>query len=242
MTEPRKLDYISGRFLSLIIDAQHRSFHHEDWTLYFVGVKSCRQSRALILDPILLIGKEDSTVWMNILNSLPANIRKRVKAVILDGIHGLKNGIKQCGWLHQRCHYHMLAKLQKVRGFRKNLKGKANRENIYHMAKNIISNIPQDQVEMYRQRLLELIRVSTFPRYGRMTIKDLLRHLDDFRLYLSQPEWRLPTTSNMAESLGSRVRTLARKINSPKALQKWSIGIVRKRPKFICKRANYQPN
>jgi len=231
-----------GKFLVLIIDAQWRRFKGRMWTEYFIAIKSSDKDEALILDPILLQEHENADTWMRLLEQLPKGILKRVVAVVSDGIRGLKGLITQRGWMHQRCHFHQLAKLQNIRGKKKHLKGKETREKIFQLSKKILSTHSESWVTRYQTQLKKLIASPDCPRYGRMAVKEMFRRLDDFRLFIYHPEWNLPKTSNVMESLGNKIRSTVRKVNTPNAVGKWSVATVRQHTKFVCKRAVYQPN
>jgi transposase-like protein len=69
----------------------------------------------------------------------------------------------------------------------------------------------------------------------KMTVKDFLRRLPEFKNYLKYPELNLPTTVNVIESVNSFIRRKAKTVNSPKAWHKWATAAIRFRSIFTCK-------
>ena len=167
---------------------------------------------------------------------IPRGIKKRIIALVSDGIRGGAWLAKEQGWRQQRCHFHLIAELQKIRGKRKRLIGRSIREKIYRIVRMLLTtNDPFKGTSLGRQ-LRYQIRKPDCPKRARMIVRELLRHLTAFHLYLEYPEWGLPNTTGVMESVGSSVRTGAGKINTPQALFKWATAIIRTHPKFVCKK------
>lgn len=76
------------------------------------------------------------------------------------------------------------------------------------------------------------------PRKIRMIIREVLRHTDELRAYLDHPNLRLPATSNVMESLNSRLRALAgrsRGFRTGPALERWITAYVFFHSKGLCR-------
>jgi hypothetical protein len=121
---------IRGDKLILIIDAEWQYFKSELWTLYFLAVKAVGTEKVIILDPALRRGKENAIIWNNVINQIPASVKKRIIAIVSDGIRGIENIAASNGWVLQRCHFHILSRLQKMRGKRASTYGRLVREEI----------------------------------------------------------------------------------------------------------------
>ncbi|MBI5401445.1 transposase [Candidatus Wolfebacteria bacterium] len=226
---------IHGQKLILIIDAEWHYFRKELWTLYFLAAKPSDSSRATILDPLLRRGKENSTVWAGIINQLPGSVKKRVIALISDGIRGIENVAEKNDWIIQRCHFHLLSMLQKMRGKRATTPGRLIREEIYSSVKLALSETSMRRLNILCRRLAVLAHKAECPKRMKLTVRGFLRYLSEFRSYLDYPELKLPITANVMESVNSIVREKTRTVNTPKSWHKWAIACVRFKSKFSCK-------
>jgi hypothetical protein len=86
----KRIIRIRGSKLILVIDAQWHYFKKELWTLYFVALKSTESQTVTILDPILMPGKESASNWREVFNQIPKSTRKRIIALVSDGIRGIE--------------------------------------------------------------------------------------------------------------------------------------------------------
>ncbi|MBI5077639.1 hypothetical protein HZB94_04645 [Candidatus Falkowbacteria bacterium] len=241
-SEPRVLK-IQGEKLVLILDGQWRKFGKEKWTLYLIALKPIDKDYVIVLDPCLRKGKENVTDWLDVLDAIPISIRKRVIVAVSDGVRGLgRQLLMRCGWPQQRCHFHLLSALEKFRGRRKSLRGKTIRENVCQTVKILLKVKSKKRMLFLGRKLLRLSDDKRCPKRMRMIAREFLRHFTEYRLYLDEPEWNLPNTTGVMESVGSLIRRYAPKINTPRALQKWSIAIIRTHQKFNCKGTKFQPN
>ena len=223
-----------GRNLILIIDGEWQYFNHCLWTLYLLSIKSVGDKTVTVLDPLLMPGKESANNWDKIFEALPVSIKSRVIALVSDGLKGIDSIAFKRGWILQRCHFHVLNTLQKMRGKRATTKGRIIREEIYQLVKMALSENKQINLHRYCQRLAILFNNEGCPVKMRMAVRDFLRKLPDFRSYIKYPKLCLPTTTNVMESINSLVRRKARTVNSPTAWFKWATACVRFKSKFNC--------
>ncbi|MFH1822276.1 MAG: hypothetical protein ABH830_01095 [Patescibacteria group bacterium] len=233
--EQKRIIRIRGSKLILIIDAKWHYFKEELWVLYFLAVKSTGSQTVTVLDPVLWRGKETSTTWNSIINQLPLSIKKRIIALTSDGIRGIEQVAKRNNWIIQRCHFHLLSMLQKMRGKRASTPGRLIREEIYNSVKLALSETSQLRLNILCRRLTLLAENKQCPVRMRGAVRDFLRKLPEFRSYLEYPELNLPTTINVMESINSFVKNKTRTVNSPKSWHKWAIACVRFKSKFTCK-------
>jgi len=210
-----------------------------DWNVVINGlplsVKSTNSETVTVFDPVLKSGKENATDWNVVINGLPLSVKNRLVAVVSDGIRGFDAIAYENGWIIQRCHFHLLSMLQKMRGKRASTPGRQIREKIYQSAKLAITEISKRRVNVLCRRLAILAKHPLCPRRMRMVVRELLRHFPEYRSYLQHPEFNLPTTVNVMESVNSYIRRKARTVNAPNAWRKWAIAAIRFKSKFTCK-------
>ncbi len=231
----KRIIRIRGQKLILVIDAQWQYFKGDLWTLYFISAKSIGSETVVVFDPVLKQGKENSAAWNDIINQLPLSVKKRVIALISDGIRGIETISLNNGWIIQRCHFHLLSMLQKMRGKRASTLGRFIREEIYCSVKLALSETSKSRLNILCKRLAVLAEDDQCPKKMRMVVRDFLRRLPEFRNYLEYPDLNLPTTVNVMESINSFVRRKAKTTNTPKSWHKWAIACVRFKSKFTCK-------
>ena len=231
----KRIIRVHGEKLILVIDAEWQYFRKELWTLYFLAIKTVGSQQVTILDPVLKKGKENAAVWNEIFNQLPPSLKKRIIALVSDGINGIGIIAENNNWIIQRCHFHLLSRLQKMRGKRASTYGRLVREEIYCSVKLALSETSTRRLNILCRRLAVLAREDGCPKAMRMIVRDFLRRLPDFRSYIDYPELYLPTTVNVMESINSFVRRRAMTTNTPLAWHKWAIACIRLKSKFICK-------
>ena len=231
----KRIIRIRGKKLILLIDAQWQYFQSKIWTMYFLSAKSIDSKKVVIFDPILRQGRESFTDWNSAINQLPLAVRNRLIAVVSDGIRGIETISSSNGWLLQRCHFHLLSMLQKMRGKRVSTPGRLIREEIYTSVKSALSETSKRKLDILRKRLVILAEENLCPTRMRGAVRDFLRRLPEFRTYLTHPSLNLPTTVNVMESNNSFVRRKSRTTNSPKSWHKWAIACARFKSKFTCK-------
>jgi hypothetical protein len=231
----KRIIRVRGSKLILIIDAQWQYFSGKLWTLYILSVKSTNSVTVDIFDPVLIPGKENAASWNAVIDNLPGSVKKRVIALVSDGIRGIETIADNNGWIIQRCHFHLLSILQKMRGKRASTPGRLIREEIYQLSRLALTEKSDRRLNSVCRRLAKLAHSGECPKRMKMIIRDFLRRLVEFRNYLDHPELNLPTTVNVMESINSRIRKNARTVNTPEAWRKWAIICVRFKSKFTCK-------
>jgi len=224
-----------GKKLILIIDAEWQYFRGRLWTIYLLAIKSVGTQSVTIADPLLKQGKENVADWEKIVDTLPIVVRKRIYAMVSDGIRGIEGLAARHCWILQRCHFHLLSTLQKMRGKRATTIGRLTREKIYSLTRAAINEIDERRFCIICRQLARLAERDECPKKMRMTVREFLRHRADFRSYLNYPKLLLPKTTNVMESVNSFIRRRARTANTPKSWHKWAIAAIRFKSKFACK-------
>jgi len=231
----KRIVRIRGPKLVLIIDAQWQIFKGKYWTLYCLAVKPTNSDKAIIFDPVLKQGRESATIWDTVITEIPFSVKKRVIAVVSDGIRGFDAVAKKHNWIIQRCHFHLLNVLQKMRGKRISTPGRLMREKIYLTAKAILTETSEPRLKILCCRIVKLTHDKQCPVRMRMAVNGMIRHLSEFRNYLEYPSFNLPTTTNVMESVNNLIKRRSGTVNSPQAWHKWAIATIRFKSKFTCK-------
>lgn len=234
---PRRLRLPRGHLI-LVLDGLYFRFRGKDWVLYVMAVKPCRQNRAIFLDPVLLPGRENMQGWSQALTTIPASIRKRIRASVSDEVAGIiRLGTTQ-GWIVQLCHFHLISRLQNVRGRRnRNLAGRALREKLYQLTRKALEIRAGPHLNTVLKELWRLVRRAKRLRVIRMIVREFLRRVNPFRAYQKHPELNLPTTTGSVEAMNRRIRDLMRQtrsISRPQALHRWATALIRMRPFVMC--------
>lgn len=226
---------VAGEDLIIIIDAEWQYFNKELWTLYFVTIRSAKKTTAIALDPILRYGKEGAAVWREIINNLPRSLKKRIVAMVADGIRGIGYIAEEHNWILQSCHFHLLNVLQKMRGKRATTHGREIREKIFQYVKASLTVKSNNQFMTLCNELQGMIKDKGCPKRMRWAVSGYLNRSVAFRNYLNYPKLNLPTTVNVMESINSLFRRRAITIKTPKAWYKWAIAYIRLKSRFNCK-------
>jgi hypothetical protein len=228
--------------LILLADALWFTFGKRKWTLYLLAVRPAHGSVATFLDPVLLAGRECAVGWQQALATVPQALQKRVHAFVCDGFRGGKGMARRRGWVFQRCHFHLIAALQGVRGTRKRLPGREVREAIYALVREALKPQKPRHQRCLEENLRALAASLDCPKRMRMIVRDFLREIDSFHAYLHHPELNLPTTTNALESMASLMRATVRTVRTPQALERWGKAFVRVRPHITCNGTHFAPN
>ena len=234
ISQPRSM-HIRGTCLALIIDARWHTFHKERFTMYFFAVKSSHRDTAVMFDPLLRKGKEAAHVWKELIGAVVSlAIKRRIVALVSDGLAGGKGIAATFGWKHQRCHFHLIKELAIRRGRRKHLSGWTTREQIYQDIRKLLCSKSPSKIRFLIHRLQRLSRHNDCPSKIRMIVNEVIGELPAFHLYLTHPEWNLPNTTCVMESLGNLVHAGVGKVRTPQALFNWATATIRAHPKFTC--------
>lgn len=188
----------SGKLVA-IADATGVRFLGMEWTVYCLLLRPVATDRAVIVPPIFLPGREGPS-WSMVFTRLSPDVQRRIIALVCDGNPHLVSYGKRQGWVVQRCHFHLKARVRSYLSW-----GPKSRGRIWGllalMSIEAVLGTPDDVQCLRHQRFLQSLVLVLRSTKARWAIRGLLRSLDDFRSYRRYPELRLPTTSNAAESL-----------------------------------------
>lgn len=240
--QPRK-DFFPVGHSILVVDGLWFNFAKKDWVLYLMAIKPIQNNKAILFNPVLLLGKENYQNWKQTIQTISPELRKRIKVFVSDGFRGSKKLARQNKWVHQRCHFHLIAQLQIRRGRRKsNLAGRSIREKIYLSVREALETTDKQRLKFLKEHLKRLASHSKCPRKMQMIVHEFLKEIKSFRAYLIYPKFNLPATTNAIEATGKTIRHLTRNLNTPKSLQLWATAFVKSHPIITCNGKNYQPN
>jgi hypothetical protein len=229
--------------LVLVLDGLYFRFRKKDWVLYVMAVKPCHQNRAVFLDPVLQPGRENMQGWSQAFKTIPAHIRRRIRASVSDEISGIIKLGTGHGWIVQLCHFHLISRLQNCRGRRnRRLEDRPLREALYQHVRQALELPDGPRLQTVLKKLRHLVRKAKGLRVMRMIVREFLRRIDHFRAYRKYPEWDLPTTTGTLEAMNHRVRDLMRQtrsLSSPQALRLWATALIRIRPNVMCNGKNF---
>lgn len=226
--------------LVLIVDGLWFKFQGVHWVLYLCALKSPKDSAAYFLDPIFLEGREVMERWLLAIAAIPAEYRERIISFVSDGFHGSKRIIARYGWIHQRCHFHLIAQLQMNRGIwkLKNREERPLREKICQDVRAALEEPDDVLCGIITKRLQGSIALPACPRRLRIVVQDFLVNLDSFRAYLRYPDINLPATTNTLESMNHLIRGRTRMLPTPASLRAWATALIRVNRKLVCNGRN----
>ncbi|MDZ4295801.1 MAG: hypothetical protein U1A16_00335 [Patescibacteria group bacterium] len=233
----------SGSLL-LIIDALWFKFHEKRWTAYLMAVRSANGDDAVFLRPVLCKEWESAEGWSRCIGGIPRGIRSRILALVSDSIRGIEGIAADHGWVLQRCHFHLMSRLHVFLGsIKRRIRWRSGRRRAYQTVKQIIATNDPVITRRLAARIRGYIAHPLCPKPYRYRLGEVLRRLDEYRSYLVHPDLNLPSTTNVMESMNSRIREFrgrARGYRTPEALERWLLMFVRLHPTMKCRKKNLQ--
>jgi len=224
--------------LTLLVDGLRFHFGRRPWVLYLMAVKSCAGKTAVFFDPLLLPGKEGAFRWEQALKGLPAKVRLRIRALVVDNLNGMKRIAKQHGWVLQLCHFHLIRKLQvQWKRPRRALRGGVVREELYQLIRDALETPDEKHLRYLVVRLNQLAAMDSITLRLQAILRDFLKSVPYYRSYRAHHKLHLPVTTNAVESMACVIRDLLRRTrcaSNPKALLRWATALIRLRPTITC--------
>jgi hypothetical protein len=224
--------------LVLLADGLWFEFDGVPWVLYLTALKPPHDTQATFLDPLLLPGKEGASRWRQAIQAIPPAVRKRIRAMVVDHLPGMEKIAAQQRWVLQLCHFHLLLKVQALRGrVRYRLRGGAVREEIYQLIRYALELPDGPQLDAILQRLHRLSKGNCGTERIQSTVREFLNAVPYYRAYMRCPELGLPKTTNSVESMGRLLREMFRSSragSNPKSVLLWATALIRLRPTIVC--------
>lgn len=231
--------------LIAIADALPQRIKGEVWTVYFILLRPINSNKAVIAPPFIQPGTESgSQGWEMAFSNLSSNVKNRVVGLVCDGRSPLITLSKKENWILQRCHFHLLYRIANYS--RTGIRGR-NRP-IAFLVKSLVNIILTNKNEkLVKKAVLELkcLQVDIHSQGLRRVLSGFIKHYSDFRSYLYRSELNLPNTSNGAESLIGKIRSLqyrAKGFRSKQSFMYWITALCKHQKFIICNGHKIQPN
>ncbi len=233
----------SGTTLILLADATVKQIGGQWYTVYCMLIRRSLDNEAWIVPPVVLPGKETNPGWKSALTTLPPAQLSFVRALVCDGHKGLIDCAKRHRWLIQRCHFHILARIQGRRSRWSCSRHREEGNRVYVAVKRVLDAPAETDITPL---LLDVDRLAfwTSSRQLRVALLGFINQVEDFRTYQHHPQLHLPRTNNTCESLIGSIESLLhrlRGISNPTALAAWIEAVVKHKKKITCN-GFYQPN
>jgi len=220
---------------ALLGDGLYFKFKRREWVMYLMAVKPTHSSKAHFLDPVLLEGRECYERWTQAVATIPPKVKRYIRAFVSDGFRGSQFLSEQNHWLHQRCHFHLLAALVRGKGRRRyRVRGSRVRDRMLEATKILLSSREADTLTHARRTIRTLVKNPLCPPYIRKQAAEFLEREQDFRTYLDYPKLNLPTTTSAMESAGNLVRQAASTARTSKSVLLRATTSLRLRKSITC--------
>lgn len=220
---------------ALLGDGLYFKFKRMDWVMYLMAVKPAHDRKAYFLDPVLLKGRECYERWTQAVASIPQSVEKHIRAFVSDGFRGSQLLAEQNHWLHQRCHFHLLAALVRGKGKRRyRTRSSRLRDKLLEATRIILSSQGTHVLAQARKTIRKLINRQTCPPYIHKQALEFLEREQDFRTYMTYPELHLSTTTSAIESLGKMIRKATNTARTPKSVLLRATAFMRLQKHITC--------
>lgn len=214
--------------LVMLADGLRFTIRGERWVQYTIALKPSHDERAHFADPILIPGSESAANWQTAFAMLPPAVVRRVRALVTDGLRGMKETAAASGWVYQRCHFHVWALL---RAWLWPLERADNR--VIHQAVSDALTAADSTVADEARAFLRSYVVAN-PGGVSGTLKQLLRDWAAVRAHIDHPDLCIPTTTNVVESMHNLLRETAARTGTVTGILRRVTALVRLHPTFVC--------
>ena len=228
--------------LIAVADALVKQVERQWYTWYFVLVRGLSDTKAVILPPYYERGTETVQGWDHAFSAVPQDIQSRIRALVADGHRGLVFRAKRQNWHLQRCHFHLIARLQGRRSRWRTGRHTAEGKRIFYLVHQLLT-VPNEALLLPLMNELEEIGWTSGSPEIRRVLIGFINHLHDYRTYLRYPELLLPVTNNTAETLiglVERVSRHARGFRTVSVLHEWITVVIKTRRTIRCAPKNQQ--
>lgn len=243
---PDHLNKLYSKNGILLADGTWYKFKNKRWTLYLFAFKPIKQSKAWLLDPVFLQGRESTKRWQKALETIPSELKQNIKAIVTDNTPTITKVVQAHQWVHQLCHFHLLSAFRRRKGSRDTtLNGRDTRQAIFENVYQFLKTKDQQKLEVLIVNLRKLSQHSDCTKKLTMMVNTLLKKKDNYQAYLAYPKLDLPCTTNTIESVVKIVKKQTKTLSTPKSVRLWSTGITRMKSFVTCngqKKNKNQPN
>lgn len=215
-----------------VVEMVERQWH----TVYLMLVRPVSGRDAVILPPLVLPGTETALGWRKAMDTIPVSVRHRILAIVCDGHRGLISEGFWRGWVIQRCHFHLLARIQSRRSRFRIARHQEEAGMIFKHAHVVLASMDEVAVTRALVALEDIGWQSTSPEI-RKVLSGFVSQYRDYRSYLKRPHLHLPTTNNTAESLASIIADLKRRMRgfpTLRSFERWIIALLKFKKTIAC--------
>lgn len=220
----------------LIADAFVVTINRETITGYLGLLRPLDDTQAVILPPYYRLGTETSDGWAEAFDNFGDRQLERVEALVCDGAVGLVRQAHRRHWVLQRCHFHLLHKLNSYMKLGSLSRGGPEAEEIHALVRVVLDSYDDQRVERAIVQLKKLTKL-VHSAGARTTLSGFTKHWLDYRSYIYYATLNLPRTSNCAEQTIGHIRRLqhsARGWSSHQAFQAWAETSLKQRQTTTC--------
>ena len=225
-------------FLIAVVDGWAVTIRNERYTVYIILLRAVADNRAVVMEPYIAKGHEHLPGWKVAFGELPDETKKRICALVSDGLTGMHTLAQEYGWVYQRCHFHLLKMMQSLRGRRwSTVKHKFLREQMYQMIVTILKTRTDRYATRISNQLRQLLGDPRCPKWFGLRARGFLKQLPYFRSYRKYIDLHLPTTTNSAENICralTRTKRRTRGFSSVASLRLWIIVQIRTMRPISC--------
>jgi hypothetical protein len=223
--------------LILLIDGLWTHTDKRRVVVYLSGLKSVSGSRAYLLPPEVLPGAETRPKWKGVIESIPEPIKRRIVALVCDGLTGMTAYGYSQGWVVQRCQFHFIKTLERFKGTKNRfVKEKDLRQEIYTLIRRALV-APEREVTQLYVRIERLAALERCPKWVRFYVADFLRSRNEFRACILYPQFDIPATTSAMESACGIVRDRlyrSRGLRTLTSLKIWVNGLLYVKKSVTC--------
>ena len=222
--------------LIAIADALVKYIENEWHTWYFILVRRPVDDHAAILPSYHRKGTETVAGWRAAFDKVDPAIRSRIMALVCDGHRGLRYEARWQGWLLQRCHFHLIARIQSRRSKWRTSQHWKEGNHIFGLVKRILTEPDSASLRFAIEELEEIGWTNRSPEIRRI-LSGFVNNHSEFRTYLEHCSLRLPITSNTAESLIGLVEDVSRRARGFKLIDtfnEWVACVIKTRKTIRC--------
>lgn len=236
---PWKLASKSGKLI-IVADALVKFVEKKWHTWYFMLVRPVDSTWAVVLPPYHRQGTETVMGWRNAFDTIETAVLSRIEAIVCDGHRGFISESIWRKWKLQRCHFHLIARVQSRRSKWKSSRHYEEGWKIYKLIKQVLEDRSKEKIPSAINEIEEIGWTTASPDLRR-TLLGFVNHFEEYRTYLKYPELKLPITNNSAESfigLVEEVLRRARGFKNLKVLNEWIICVSKTRAVIKCNGKN----
>lgn len=226
--------------LIVVADALVKFVEKRWHTWYFIFIRPINAHRAIALPPRHRPGTETIAGWREAFDSVDADVLSRIEAIVGDGHRGLSDESKRRGWKLQRCHFHLIARIQNQRSKWKSSRHYGEGQRLYLLVKRVLEELSEENLAPVLNELEEISWTSRSSEVRRI-LAGFVNNFRDYRTYLYYPNLQLPTTNNTAESFIGTVEEVCRRARGFKnldVLNEWILCVSKTRASVQCRGRN----